>query len=112
MVEVITNKDAHVHLRRSVWARSSTEMSANPKNIVEQIRESGLSIYHSKETFKHLFIENDQLEQILDSALVGANLDYPIRTRAKVAKSLLYNKMISRRKSLKQGALLRLVRLT
>jgi len=56
-------------------------------DIVRRIRRSGLSIYDSLEQRTDLFIGHEALERTLQRALVGLNLDYPLRTRSKVLKS-------------------------
>ena len=55
--------------------------------VVKGISSSGLTIYDSLETRPELYIETQTLERILSRALVGLNLNYPIRTRSKVLKS-------------------------
>ena len=55
----------------------------------EAIAASGLSIYHSQEVYPKLFIPNEALEQILNSKLVGQRLNYPLRTRSKVVKTMV-----------------------
>ena len=54
--------------------------------LVEAISESGLSIYDSLDDRHDLFIPAKELESILDESLRGLNLDYPGKTRSKVAK--------------------------
>ncbi len=54
---------------------------------VKAISSSGLTIYDSLETRPGLHIETRALERILNRALVGLDLNYPIRTRSKVLKS-------------------------
>jgi len=58
-----------------------------PSTVVRAIAASGLSIYDSLADKPELFIETRTLQRILNEALVGLNLDYPIRTRSKVLKS-------------------------
>lgn len=53
---------------------------------IEAIRQSSLSIYDSLEGRHDLFIPARELESILDNALCGLDLDYPLRTRSKVVK--------------------------
>jgi len=55
--------------------------------VVRAIAASGLSIYDSLADRPELFIETRVLQRVLNEALVGLNLDYPIRTRSKVLKS-------------------------
>jgi hypothetical protein len=55
--------------------------------IVKAIFSSGLTIYDSLETRPELFIETPTLERLLNKALAGLDLNYPIRTRSKVLKS-------------------------
>jgi hypothetical protein len=55
--------------------------------IVKAISSSGLTIYDSLETRPELFIEIRFLECLLNQALAGLNLNYPLRTRSKVLKS-------------------------
>jgi len=57
-----------------------------PCRLVKAIRASGLSIYDSLRDRPRLFIPAKQLEKILDQSLRGLNLDFPLRTRSKVAK--------------------------
>lgn len=54
---------------------------------VANIRQSGLSIYDSLEDRPDLLIDQEGLERILNSALVGLDLNYPLRTRSKVIKT-------------------------
>jgi hypothetical protein len=56
-------------------------------NYVKRIRNSGLSIYDSLDDRPDLLVDHDSLQAILNSALVGLNLDYPPRTRSKVVKA-------------------------
>jgi hypothetical protein len=55
--------------------------------VVARISSSGLTIYDSLETRPELYLETRALERILNRALVGLDLNYPIRTRSKVLKS-------------------------
>ena len=55
--------------------------------MVKAISSSGLTIYDSLETRPELYIDTRALERILNQALVGLDLNYPIRTRSKVLKS-------------------------
>ena len=55
--------------------------------VVKAISSSGLTIYDSLETRPELYIDTRALERILNQALVGLDLNYPIRTRSKVLKS-------------------------
>ncbi|MDA8744100.1 hypothetical protein N9N28_05660 [Rubripirellula amarantea] len=57
----------------------------NP-NKVTAIRSSGLTIYDSLDDRPELFFDLDELEQTLIAALLGTTLDFPLRTRSKVAK--------------------------
>lgn len=56
---------------------------------VTRIRQSGLSIYDSVDDRPDLLIDHTSLERILNVALVGLDLDYPLRTRSKVAKAAI-----------------------
>jgi len=58
-----------------------------PSRIVRAIAASGFSIHDSLANRPELFIETRTLERILNQALVGLSLDYPIRTRSKVVKA-------------------------
>jgi len=55
-------------------------------HLVRAIAASGLSIYDSRTDRPDLFIEPRALERILNKALYGLELNYPIRTRSKVLK--------------------------
>jgi hypothetical protein len=55
--------------------------------IVRAIAASDLSIYDSLADRPGLFVRTGTPERILNKALVGLDLNYPIRTRSKVAKS-------------------------
>lgn len=55
--------------------------------VVKAISSSGLTIYDSLETRPELYLDARTLERILNRALVGLDLNYPIRTRSKVLKS-------------------------
>jgi hypothetical protein len=55
--------------------------------IVKAISESGLTIYDSLHKRPELFIDNDTLQSILNSALSGLLLNQPLRTRSKVLKT-------------------------
>ncbi len=55
--------------------------------IVEAIKASGLSIYDSLEDLPELYLDTEALESILNQRLAGLNLDFPLRTRSKVAKA-------------------------
>jgi len=57
-----------------------------PPSVVRAIAASGLSIYDSLADRPELFVETCMLQRILNEALVGLSLDYPIRTRSKVLK--------------------------
>lgn len=59
------------------------------KDIVRRISESGLTIYHSDQEAPQLFIDNVRLQRILNRALVGKSLAYPLRTRSKVVKTMV-----------------------
>lgn len=48
-----------------------------------------MSIYDPLDARTDLFLDNERLEQVLNDSLRGANLDYKLRTRSKVAKSLV-----------------------
>jgi hypothetical protein len=54
---------------------------------VSAIRKSGLSIYELLQAHLDLFIDDEDLESILDKGLRGLVLDQPLRTRSKVLKS-------------------------
>jgi hypothetical protein len=56
-------------------------------DIVKAIRASGLSIYHSGTEHPDLLIGNETLQDILSEALLGLDLNFPLRTRSKVVKS-------------------------
>lgn len=56
------------------------------RRVVHSIRASGLTIYDSLEGRLDLHIPTADLEGILDASLRGLQLDYPLRTRAKVLK--------------------------
>jgi hypothetical protein len=51
-----------------------------------RIRASGISIYDELANREHLYYDTPELGAILDKALLGLSLDYPIRTRSKVVK--------------------------
>jgi len=55
-------------------------------SIVRAIAASGLSIYDPLTSRPNLYLKTRHLERILNDALVGLDLDYPIRTRSKVLK--------------------------
>lgn len=57
-----------------------------PPGIVYLIRDSGITIYDGLDEGHELFLEIQQLEGTLKTALKGLNLDYPLRTRSKVLK--------------------------
>ena len=56
------------------------------RKLVRAIRASGLSIYDALSDRPDLFVPSRQLEAILNNALRGLNLDYPLRTRSKIVK--------------------------
>jgi len=56
-------------------------------DLVKAIASSGLTIYDSLDLRPELYIDTSTLEKILNEALIGLNLNYPIRTRSKVLKS-------------------------
>ena len=58
-----------------------------PKDIPRAIASSGLTIYDSLTEHPELLIESSQLEALLNRALVGLDLNYPVRTRSKILKS-------------------------
>ena len=58
-----------------------------PKNIAKSIRDSRLTIYDSLHDRPDLFLDHVSLEKLLNRALRGLNLDYPLRTRSKVLKA-------------------------
>jgi len=53
---------------------------------VQAISASGLSIYDSLDTRPELYIATDLLQDLLDEGLGDLDLDFPLRTRAKVVK--------------------------
>ncbi len=55
--------------------------------IAKRVSASGLTIYDTLEKRPDLYIETNALETILNHALVGLDLSYPIRTRSKILKS-------------------------
>ena len=55
--------------------------------IISAIRKSGLSIYDSLQAHLDLFIDDEDLENILNKGLRGLVLNQPLRTRSKVVKS-------------------------
>ncbi len=57
------------------------------EHIVERIRRSGLTIYDSLDGTPDLFIDQPLLESILNKALLGFDLSFPLRTRSKVIKA-------------------------
>ena len=67
-----------------IAAEAVAELSRFP--AVNNIRNSGLTIYDQLHQKQELFIESKELEAILDSSMKGLNLDYKLRTRAKVAR--------------------------
>lgn len=60
-------------------------------NKCQAINKLGLSIYSEvKNTYPHLFLSTNELEDILRKSLVGISLEgLPLRTRSKVVKSLI-----------------------
>ena len=59
---------------------------ANSRAVVNAIRDSGLTIYDKLTDRKELIVGNQELENILNDAMVGTELDYKLRARAKVAR--------------------------
>ena len=55
--------------------------------VVKAIRSSGFTIYDPLDRHPELFLDHQTLEDVLNAALVGLSLDYPLRTRSKVLKS-------------------------
>jgi hypothetical protein len=55
--------------------------------IVRAIAASGRTIYDSLSDAPRLFLPDRQLESVLQAALQGLSLDYPLRTRSKVLNS-------------------------
>src|SRR5437868_5384972 len=55
--------------------------------LVSAIRASGLTIYDSLQSRLDLFLNDEDLERILNKALYGLVLNQPLRTRSKVLKS-------------------------
>ncbi|MBN2577743.1 MAG: restriction endonuclease [Pirellulales bacterium] len=55
--------------------------------IVKAISLSGLTIYDPLDSQPELYIATRSLERLLNQALVGLSLNFPIRTRSKVLKS-------------------------
>jgi len=55
--------------------------------VLKAVASSGLTIYDSLETRPELYIDTLTLQRILNQALIGLDLNYPIRTRSKVLKS-------------------------
>lgn len=56
-------------------------------DVVRRIRQSGLTIYDSLDGTRDLFLDDGELESLLQDSLRGLNLNYPLRTRSKVLKS-------------------------
>ena len=54
--------------------------------VVNNIRKSALTIYDPLDAQPDLFVQSKELETILDSSMKGLDLDYKLRTRAKVAR--------------------------
>ncbi len=61
-------------------------MSAAGEEIAARISVTGLSIYDDLSERLECVYDISTLEARLDRLLIGLNLDFPIRTRAKVAK--------------------------
>lgn len=66
--------------------RDGSYNQANDASVAQAISASGLSIYDPLDTRPELYIASDLLEELLDDGLRGLNLDFPLRTRAKVVK--------------------------
>jgi len=60
---------------------------ANAK--VVRVRDSSFSIYENLSSHPGLYFDTQELEMVLNNAMGGLNLDYPIRTRSKVVKSAI-----------------------
>lgn len=56
------------------------------EDIVERIRLAGISIYDPLDDTPDLYLDNETLERVLNTELVGLNLDYQLRTRSKILK--------------------------
>ena len=56
------------------------------ESIVARIQSSGISIYDQLEPKSDLYLSNKQLETTLNKSFHGLDLDFKIRTRAKVAR--------------------------
>ncbi len=59
------------------------------RRIQDTIQKSGLTIYDSTVDQPECYVADRELETILDSALRGEVLDYPLRTRSKVVKTMI-----------------------
>ena len=55
-------------------------------HVVEAIAASGLTIYDTLHDRPELYLDARTLEDVLNKALVGLDLNYPIRTRSKILK--------------------------
>lgn len=64
-------------------------MAAPGDDIADRVSRSGRSIYDALADRPDCFYDLVTLELRLDALLGGLNLDYPIRTRAKIAKSTI-----------------------
>ncbi len=60
---------------------------ARLRALIQKIKASGLSIYDSLEDLPELYLDTEALEAVLGDALIGLDLDFPLRTRSKVLKS-------------------------
>ncbi len=56
-------------------------------DVVKAIAASGLTIYDALDARPDLFIDIAKLESLLNGALIGLDLNYPLRTRSKVLKT-------------------------
>jgi len=65
----------------------TAKRTSSPSKIVAGIRAAGLTIYDSLAERLDLYLDSQQLEQLLKAGLQGFCLDYPLRTRSKVLKS-------------------------
>jgi hypothetical protein len=66
-------------------------LSAAEQSLIDAIAESGLTIYDSLPDHPELYISTEVLEHILDSRLDGLDLNYPLRTRARIVKEAVCN---------------------
>jgi hypothetical protein len=59
---------------------------ARKPDVIYRIRDSGITIYDGLNEGNELFLEITALQATLKTALMGLNLNYPLRTRSKVLK--------------------------